>query len=426
MKKLLALALALVMMLGLAACGGSGNANSNANAAAPAADAGSSSAAAPAPANNTAPAAPADNDASADNSESAAPADVGAAASYDPDSINDTMTSDDGKYEIAFVTDVGQLKDKSFNQSTYDGVKTYAYINGKSYKYYQPANGDQATDDDRYDAMKAACDGGAKVVVCAGFMQGGALERAAQDYPDVDFVFIDGWSMGLDNVAGIAFKEQECGYFAGYAIVKEGFEKLGFMGGGGGTNPACCRYGWGYVQGANAAAAEMGKTVDINFSWQYGASFSASAELQSMAAGWYNNGTEVIFACGGSMFQSIAAAASANDGLVIGVDVDQSYESDTVITSALKGVDAAAMWAIAKSYDGSFNEISGNSSASLGASDGATGLPVATWCMDNYTVAEYEQLLASVVSGSLSIDDSVLENDAVASQNLTNVNINYV
>ena len=109
-----------------------------------------------------------------------------------PDDIDDNMTSEDGKYEVAFVTDVGQLKDKSFNQGTFDGVKLYAANNGLSYKYYQPANGDQATDDDRYDAMKAAVDGGAKVVVCAGFMQGAALARAAAEFTDTSFVFIDG------------------------------------------------------------------------------------------------------------------------------------------------------------------------------------------------------------------------------------------
>ena len=107
-------------------------------------------------------------------------------------------------------------------------------------------------------------------------------------------------------------------------MVKEGFEKLGFCGGGGGTNPACCRYGYGFVQGANAAAAEMGKQIEINYTWLYGASFSASPEMQSLTSGWYETGTEVIFAAGGSIFQSITAAASANDKFVVGVDTDQS------------------------------------------------------------------------------------------------------
>ena len=341
------------------------------------------------------------------------------------DDIPDTMESSDGKYEVAFVTDVGQLKDKSFNQGTYDGVKLYASEHDLSYKYYQPANGDKATDDDRFDAMKAACDGGAKVVVCAGFMQEAALTKAAQTYPDVDFIFIDGYPVGCDNVAGIAFNEQECGYFAGYAVVKEGYEKLGFCGGGGGTNPACCRYGYGFAQGAAAAAAELGKTVELNYSWQYGASFSASNELQTLAAGWYTNGTEVIFACGGSMFQSIAAAASANDGFVVGVDSDQSFDSDTVITSALKGVGEAAAWAIGKHYDGTFAEI-GGTATSLGAADGATGLPTATWSLKNYSVEDYEKQLKDVVDGKIAIKSDVLENGDVANAGLSNIVINYV
>ena len=322
-----------------------------------------------------------------------------------PDSIADEMTSEDGKYEIAFVTDVGQLKDKSFNQGTYDGVKLFAAKNEKSYKYYQPANGAEATDDDRYDAMKAAVENGAKVVVCAGFMQGNALAKAAAEFTDVMFVFIDGWPLGMDNVAGIVFHEEQCGYLAGYAAVMEGYTKLGFCGGGGGTNDACCRYGYGYVQGAEAAAAVKGVKVEMNYTWQYGANFQPSAELQALASGWYENGTEVIFSCGGSIFDSITAAASANDAAVIGVDVDQSFSSDTVITSALKGIGEAAQMALTAAYDGTFVEkLGGNNCANLGAAEGAVGLPTATWSLENWSVEEYNDMFAKIVDGTITID----------------------
>ena len=348
-----------------------------------------------------------------------------------PDEIADEMTSEDGKYEIGFVTDVGQLKDKSFNQGTYDGVKLYAAANGLSYKYYQPANGDKATDDDRYDAMKAACDNGAKVVVCAGFLQEAALKKAAAEYPDVAFVFIDGYPVSVDadspvltNVAGISFMEEQCGYFAGYAVVKEGFEKLGFTGGGGGTNPPCVRFGYGFVQGANDAAKELGKTVDINYTWQFGNTFSPSPELMAMVSGWYNAGTEIVFCCGGNMFQSVAQAAAENDGAVVGVDTDQSFESDTVVTSATKGLASAVQWALAKVYDGSFSEIGGNST-SLGADNNAVGLPTATWSMQNFTVEEYEALFQKLLSGEVTIDNnSEMSNPAEAG--LTNVTVNFV
>lgn len=330
-----------------------------------------------------------------------------------PDEISDEMTSADGKYEIAFVTDVGQLKDKSFNQGTYDGVKLYAANNDKSYKYYQPANSDKATDDDRYDAMKAAVDNGAKVVVCAGFLQENALRKAALEFTDVSFVFIDGYPVaeeaGVDgspiipNIAGISFQEEQSGYLAGYAAVMEGYTKLGFCGGGGGDNPACCRFGYGFVQGVDAAAAEKGVKAEVNYSWMYGGSFSASPELQTMAAGWYSNGTEVIFACGGSMFASVSAAASAADAKVIGVDTDQSFESDTVITSATKGLASSVQWALAKFYDGSFSDLGGNGTA-LGAKDDAVGLPTATWSLSNWSVDDYNALLKDIKDGKVSID----------------------
>lgn len=326
------------------------------------------------------------------------------------DDIKDEMTSADGKYEIAFVTDVGQLKDKSFNQGTFDGVKLYANANNLSYKYYQPANGDQATDDDRFDAMKAAAENGAKVIVCAGFMQGTALAKAAAEFKDVSFIFVDGWAMAdakgnpLTNTLGVAFQEEQCGYLAGYAAVKEGYTKLGFTGGGGGTNPACCRYGYGFVQGASAAAKELNTKVEMNYSWLYGASFQASPELQTMANGWYTNGTECIFACGGSMFASVAAAAAANDGKVVGVDVDQSFESDTVITSAMKGLAASVQWACAKVYDGSFAAI-GGTCATLGAKDNAVGLPTATWSLTKWSVDEYNAMLKDMADGKLVVDN---------------------
>ena len=323
-----------------------------------------------------------------------------------PADIEDTMTS----------------ADKSFNEGTWNGAKSYAYDNGLTYKYYQPANGDQATDDDRYDAMKAAAEAGAKVIVCAGFMQGTALEKAAKEFTDVKFIFIDGWGMGLDNVLGVAYQEEQCGYLAGYAAVMDGYEKLGFSGGGGGTNPACMRYGYGYIQGANDAAAKLGKTVEIKFTWAYGASFSASAELQTLISGWYETGTEVVFACGGSIFDSITAAASANDGAVIGVDVDQSYQSETVIISALKGITEGTYQMVAKVFDGTWE----GGAVSLGVSENAVGLPVETWSLENYSVEEYEALKAAVAAGEVEIDDAAAEYDPNAKGPWSNATVDYV
>ena len=405
MKKILALMLALCMVFSLCACGAK---TEEPAAEAPAAEA----PAAEAPAEE-APAeeAPAEE----------APAEEAPAADGE---IPDNMTSEDGKYQLAFVTDVGQLHDGSFNEGTWNGVKAYAAANGMSYKYYQPANGNEATDDDRYDAMKAAAEAGAEVVVCAGFMQATALTKAAEEFPEVNFVFIDGWPLGLKNVAPIAFAEEQSGYLAGYAIVKEGFTKIGFAGGGGGTNPACCRYGYGFAQGISAAAAELGVETELKYSWQYGAAFSGSPELQTMLSGWYETGTEIIFVCGGSMFDSGAAAASANDAYMVGEDVDRSLKSDTVVTSAMKGLAAATEWAIAKHYDGEWETV-GDVPTVLDAKDGACAIPTATWSMENYTVEEYEAQLAAIIDGSLVIDNTVYENDAIAGIEFENLTVIY-
>ena len=240
------------------------------------------------------------------------------------DDIPDTMESADGVYQVAMVTDVGQLKDGSFNEFTWNGCKKYAYDNEKSYKYYQPANGSAATDDDRIKALTDACEAGAEVVVTPGFLQETALKAVVPNYPEVQFVFIDGWDMGYPNLVGVSYQEEQAGYLAGYAAVMEGFTKLGFSGGGGGANPACIRYGYGYAQGADAAAAAKGVNVEMRYSWEYGDTFSDSPDLQAMLAGWYEAGTEVIFMCGGSMFNSGTAAAEAAETAIIGVDVDQS------------------------------------------------------------------------------------------------------
>lgn len=359
MKKFLALLLAAMMVFAFTACGGGGS-----------------------------------SEEAADDSSDAA------AVSYDD--IDDNCESEDGTYEVAMVTDVGQLKDGSFNQFTWNGCKKYAVDNGKTYKYYQPANGQNATDEDRIKAMTDACDAGAEVIVTPGFLQQTALEAVAPKYPEVQFIFIDGWDLGIDNVLGVSYQEEQAGYLAGYAAVMEGYTKLGFSGGGGGSNPACIRYGYGYAQGANDAAKEKNVDVEMRYSWEYGSSFSASDDLQAMLAGWYNAGTEVIFMCGGTMFNSGAAAAEAADGAIIGVDVDQSAQSDAVITSATKGLAQSVQISLENFYGEGLQK----GALVLGAADDAVGLPVDTWSLQNWSVEDYNALFEKVKSGEIKVDNN--------------------
>ena len=335
-------------------------------------------------------------------------------------------------YEIAVVTDVGQLMDKGFNQGTWEGAEAYAKANNKTYKYYQPANGSDATDNDRIAAMRQAITNGAKIIIAPGFLQATAMTTVAIENPDVKFVFIDGWTLtdaenkALPNVTAVVYKEQESGYLAGYAAVMDGYRKLGFTGGGGGSNPACNRFGYGFVQGADAAAKALGLeagSVTIKFSFQHGASFSASAELQSQINGWYSTGTEVVFACGGSMFESVKSAAEANPGSkIIGVDVDQSYESDLVITSAVKGLKESVQQVLAQYYAGKWDtELSGKTQ-NLGAADNATGIPIATSRFTKFTAAQYDELFAKIKNGQI-VPDAAVPADANNADWLANFEI---
>ena len=413
MKKFLALLLALVMVFALAACGEE-----------------------PAP-ETEAPGteAPSEGTETPENPEEP--------EAIDPNDVPDTMESD--TYEIAFITDVGDLKDKSFNEGTWNGVKAYAYENDISYKYYQPANGGEATDDDRYDSMKQAVDNGASIVVCVGFLQEAAIRKAAAEFPDVHFVFIDGTAVRVSsdpndgstevfaNTLGINFREEQCGYLAGYAVVKDGFTQLGFAGGGGGTNPACCRYGYGFLQGASAAAEELGVDVTCNYSWQYGGNFQPSPELQNMIAGWYNNGTEVVFSCGGNMFASVSAAASAAGQWVVGVDVDQASASDTVVTSAMKDLAGGAVAALEEHFNGTWDDV-GGTTITLGANEDAVGLPTAedSWRFESFTVEDYNALMDQIKDGTLvveseyPVDDTNMDDADSLNGELPNITINVV
>ncbi|MCQ2506827.1 MAG: BMP family ABC transporter substrate-binding protein [Lachnospiraceae bacterium] len=315
------------------------------------------------------------------------------------------------EYEIAVVTDVGQLMDGGFNQGTWEGAENFAKANGKTYKYYQPAGGSDAADDDRVAAMRLAVDNGAKVIVAPGFLQQAAMEKVAKEFPEVKFVFVDGWNFGLNNVTAVSYKEQESGFMAGYAAVMDGYTSLGATLGGGGSNPACNRFGYGFVQGAAKAAEEKNVNVDMVVSFKFGAAFSASTELQTQISGWYANGTQVVFSCGGSMVQSVKAAAEeTTNGKIVGVDTDQKNISDRVITSAVKGLASSVEIILDKFYKGQWDKELADKTVTLGATDNATGLPTDFSRMTSFTKADYDKLFKGIVDGSIAIKADVVDN----------------
>lgn len=307
-------------------------------------------------------------------------------------------------YEIAMVTDIGTIDDRSFNQGTWEGLKEYADKNGKTYNYFQPT----AQSTEIYlDMIETAVNAGAKVIVTPGFLFEEPIFQAQDMYPDVHFVLIDGNPHNADysefrtekNAVGIVFAEQQAGFLAGYAAVKDGYTKLGFMGGM--AVPAVVRYGYGFVEGAEYAAKEMGLT-GLQMNYHYTGGFAATPEAQSLAASWYANGIEVIFSCGGAVGDSVMAAAEANNGKVIGVDVDQSAQSKTVITSAMKGLSAAVLQTLTAYYEGSFP---GGQSVVLDAAKDGVKLPMETSQFKTFSQADYDAILAKLIAGEITQND---------------------
>jgi len=370
MKKFLALLLAMVMVFSLAACGQKADP----------------------PKASTAP-----------------PADTSAPETEAPEDSEETDVPvvADG-YEIALVTDVGNIDDKSFNEGTWNGVVEFANSNNKTYAYYRPS---EDSTEARVEAIGTAVEKGAKVIVCPGYMFAETLSIVQNQYPDVMFLGLDVAEGDMEvvsaNTALITYQEEQAGYLAGYAAVKDGYTKLGFLGGM--AVPAVIRYGYGFVQGADDAAAEMDVDVQINY-W-YGGTFGPSDDVKIKMDGWYTGGTEVVFACGGGIYISAMQAAEEAGAKLIGVDVDQSAEAELIITSAMKDLAESTIVALTALFDNGgiwSAEYSGVGSV-LGAAEGAVALPTEgdSWRFSTFTIDEYNELFAKLVNNEVEISDAI-------------------
>jgi basic membrane protein A len=313
-----------------------------------------------------------------------------------------------GKYELALITDVGTIDDRSFNQGAWEGLKDYAEDNDITYKYYQPTD---KTTDDYLEAIGLAVDGGAKVIVTPGFLFEPAIFIAQDEYPDVKFILLDGFPQDgtytdfriEDNVLSIFYAEEQAGFLAGYAAVKEGMRKLGFMGGM--AVPAVIRFGYGYIAGADYAAQELGLAADsVEVMFTYLGDFGPSPDHQTKAAAWFNQGTEVIFAAAGGAGNSVMAAASEQSKKVIGVDVDQSGESTTVITSAMKMLGLSVYEALEDFYA---NEFKGGESITLDVTVDGVGFPDDFSRFSTFTKADYDAIYAKLVADTDGIASSI-------------------
>lgn len=335
--------------------------------------------------------------------------------------------------KVAMITDYGDITDQSFNQTTYEACKAYCEPAGIPFEYYKPA-GDSTPE--RVAMIDAAVADGYNVIVMPGYAFAEAVKETADMYPDTTFIALDvgEGDLGADyvvpsNVYCAVYQEELCGYMAGYAAVKLGYTHLGFLGGM--AVPAVQRYGYGYIQGADAAAAETG--ADVTLEYVYGNQFFGDADITAYMDNWYQSlGVEVVFACGGGIYTSAAEAAAKVGGKVIGVDVDQAgilsaYGEDMTVTSAMKGLANTTQHLIDEVVNGNFANYGGKiETLGLVSGDDPTAnyvqLPMeSTQWGDGFTQDDYKAMVKGMFDGTITVSNDVSVEPAA---NATTITVN--
>ena len=322
-------------------------------------------------------------------------------------------------FSVAMITDYGDITDQSFNQTTYEACKAYCDANGVDFSYYKPAGDSTA---ERVAMVEAAVDEGYTVIVMPGYAFGETITQVADEYPDITFIALDVGEGDLGNytlpgnVYCAVYQEELCGDMAGYAAVKLGYTHLGFLGGM--AVPAVVRYGYGFVQGADAAAAETGAAVTVEYA--YGNQFYGDADITAYMDNWYQTlGVEVVFACGGGIYSSAAEAAAKVDGKVIGVDVDQAgiidggYGEGMTVTSAMKGLAPTVEHMLTEVAAGNFSNYGGKIET-LGLVSGDdpeanyVQIPMeSTQWSDSFTQDDYKALVKDMFDGKITVSNDI-------------------
>ena len=321
---------------------------------------------------------------------------------------------DTADFSVAMITDYGDITDQSFNQTTYEACKEFCEANGLQFSYFKPASD---SDEDRVAQIEAAIDEGYNVVVMPGYAFANAIKSTVELYPEVTFIALDVGSGDLgedyvvpENLYCAVYQEELCGYMAGYAAVKLGYKSLGFLGGM--AVPAVVRYGYGFVQGADAAAVELGLT-DVTVNYAYGNQFYGDADITAAMDTWYGSGVEVVFACGGGIYTSAAEAAAKVGGKLIGVDVDQSgiidgaYGEGMTVTSAMKGLAPTVKAELAAVVAGEFKGgvIDTLGLVSENPEENFVQIPMTTQFAEGFTADDYTALVKALYNGEITVSN---------------------
>ncbi len=324
-------------------------------------------------------------------------------------------------YQVAMITDYGDITDQSFNQTTYEACKEYCDANGIPFTYYKPV-GD--SDADRIAMVDAAIADGYNIIVLPGFAFPETVKQTADVYPDVKFIVLDVGQNELgdyvlpENVYCAIYQEELSGYMAGVAAVKLGYKHIGVLGGM--AAPAVQRFAYGFLQGVDDAAVELGIVDQVKVEYVYGNQFFGDADITAVMDTWYGNlGVEIVFSCGGGIWSSAAEAAAKVNGKVIGVDVDQAaiidpvYGEGMTLTSAMKGLGPTVKNTLADVIENDNWASYGGKIANLGLvsaepSENYVQLPLeSTHWGDGFTQEDYRALVADMFDGTITVSNDI-------------------
>ena len=332
------------------------------------------------------------------------------------------------EYKVAMITDYSDITDQSFNQTSYEGCRAYCEPNGIDFNYFKPL---QDNDAERIAMVDAAVSEGYNIIVLPGFAFGPTIVECADIYPDVKFIALDVGAGDLgegyevpENVYCAVYQEELAGFMAGYAAVKMGYKHLGFMGGM--AVPAVVRFGYGYMQGIDKAAAELGIQNEIVLDYIYANAFSGDADITAVMDTWYQEmGVEAVFSCAAGAYTSVAEAAAKVGGKVIGVDVDQkaiidgTYGEGMTLTSAMKGLAATIEDTLKDVIENDNWAVYGGKIATLGlASEEPTAnyvqLPMeSTVWTEGFTQEDYAALVKAMIAGEIAVSNDITAEPSV-------------
>ena len=169
------------------------------------------------------------------------------------------------------------------------------------------------------------------------------------------------------------------------------------------------RYGYGYLQGIDAAAKDL-SLEDVSVNYWYADTFLPDIAVREKADGWYANGTQIIFACGGGLYESVLEAAESQDGLLIGVDVDQSRISERFLTSAVKNIGAAVTDALDAYYaSGGWPDEDAGQVKRYGVEEGCSTIPVldTQWRFKEIPTTLFFEIYKQMKRGDREVSDDI-------------------